>query len=93
MGPQEWAAAEELERQGEAAWSSGTLCQGCRPCNGSTGGLGTSVLEILAAGGAAGIAGQEAEDENPDEEKDDRINRDLESQHGSVLRETGGDRE
>ena len=53
-------------------------------------GSGDSVFEVLAAGGAAGVAGQEAEDKDPDEEEHDRINRDLESQHGSVLRETGG---
>ena len=40
-----------------------------------------SVLQVLAAGGAARIAGQEAEDEDPDEEENDRVNRDLESEH------------
>ena len=49
-----------------------------------------SILEVFAAGGAAGITGQEPEHENPDEEEDDRINRDLEGEHGSVLGETCG---
>lgn len=40
-----------------------------------------SVLQVLAAGSAARIAGQEAEDEDPDEEENDRVNRDLESEH------------
>ena len=41
-----------------------------------------SLFEILAAWGAAGIAGQKAEHEDPDEEEDDRVNRDLEGEHG-----------
>lgn len=41
-----------------------------------------SVLEVLAAGGAAGIASQEAEHEDPEEKEDDRINGDLEGEHG-----------
>ena len=43
---------------------------------------GASFLQIFAAWGTSGIAGQEAEYEDPDEEEDYRINRDLESEHG-----------
>ena len=41
-----------------------------------------SVLEVLAAWRAAGVARQEAEDEDADEEEDDRVNGDLEGEHG-----------
>ena len=41
-----------------------------------------SIFEILPAGGTAGIASQEAKDEDPEEEEDDRINGDLEGEHG-----------
>ena len=41
-----------------------------------------SIFEILPAGGAAGIASQEAKHEDPEEEEDDRINGDLEGEHG-----------
>ena len=41
-----------------------------------------SVLEVLAAWRAAGVARQEAEDKDADEEEDDRVNGDLEGEHG-----------
>ena len=41
-----------------------------------------SVLEVLTAGGPAWIARQEAEDEDADEKEDDRVNGDLEGEHG-----------
>ena len=41
-----------------------------------------SLLEVLSARRPAGVAGQEAEHEDPDKEKDDRINGNLESEHG-----------
>ena len=41
-----------------------------------------SVLEILAAWGAARVARQETEDEDADEKEDDRVNGDLEGEHG-----------
>ena len=41
-----------------------------------------SLLEVFAAWSAAGVAGQEAEHEDPDEEEDNRVNRDLEGEHG-----------
>ena len=41
-----------------------------------------SLLEVLSARRPAGVAGQEAEHEDPNEEKDDRVNGDLESEHG-----------
>ena len=41
-----------------------------------------SVFEILSAGRPAGIARQETEDENTDEEEDNRVNGDLEGEHG-----------
>ena len=50
-----------------------------------------SLLEVLAAGGAAGIAGQEAEHEDPDEEENDRVNRDLEGEHWFCPAVTGSD--
>ena len=41
-----------------------------------------SVFEILPAWGAAGITRQEAEHEDAEEEEDDRVNGDLEGEHG-----------
>jgi len=41
-----------------------------------------SFLEVLSARRPAGVTGQEAKHKNPNEEKDDRINGDLESEHG-----------
>ena len=41
-----------------------------------------SLLEVLSARRPAGVAGQEAEHEDPDKEEDDRINGNLESEHG-----------
>ena len=41
-----------------------------------------SLLEVLSARRPAGVAGQEAEHEDPNEEEDDRINGNLESEHG-----------
>ena len=41
-----------------------------------------SVLEILATWCAAWIARQKAEDEDADEKEDDRVNGDLEGEHG-----------
>ena len=41
-----------------------------------------SLLEVLSARRPAGVTGQEAEHENPDKEEDDRINGNLESEHG-----------
>jgi hypothetical protein len=43
---------------------------------------GGSVFQVFAAGGAAGIACQEAEHEDPEEKKDDRVYGDLEGEHG-----------
>ena len=44
--------------------------------------VGPSVFEIFSAGCPAGIARQETEDENTDEEEDNRVNGDLEGEHG-----------
>jgi len=41
-----------------------------------------SVFEVLAAWRAAGVARQEAKDKDADEEEDDRVNGDLEGEHG-----------
>ena len=41
-----------------------------------------SVFEILAAWCAAWITRQKAEDEDADEKEDDRVNGDLEGEHG-----------
>ena len=41
-----------------------------------------SVFEILATWGPAWVARQETEDENADEKEDDRVNGDLEGEHG-----------
>ena len=41
-----------------------------------------SFLEVLSARRPAGVTSQEAKHKNPNEEKDDRINGDLESEHG-----------
>ena len=41
-----------------------------------------SVFEIFSAGGAAGITREKAEHEDADKEEDDRVNGDLEGEHG-----------
>ena len=41
-----------------------------------------SVFEILPTGGSTGIARQKTEDENSQKEEDDRVNGDLEGEHG-----------
>ena len=41
-----------------------------------------SILQVFATGGAAGVTRQEAKDEDPDKEEDDRVNGDLEGEHG-----------
>ena len=41
-----------------------------------------SLLQVFAAWGAAGIAGQEAKHENSNKKEDNRVNRDLEGEHG-----------
>ena len=41
-----------------------------------------SLLKVLSARRPAGVTGQEAKHENPDKEEDDRINGNLESEHG-----------
>ena len=41
-----------------------------------------SLLEVLSARRPAGVAGQESEHENPNKEEDDRIDGNLESEHG-----------
>ena len=42
----------------------------------------TSVFEVLTCWRPSGIAGQEAEDEYSNEEEDDRVNGELEGEHG-----------
>ena len=44
--------------------------------------LTESVFEILPAGGPTGIARQKTEYENSQKEEDDRVNGDLEGEHG-----------
>ena len=44
-----------------------------------------SLLEVLSARRPAGVAGQEAEHEDPNEEEDDRIDGNLESEHGRAV--------
>ena len=41
-----------------------------------------SIFQILATRCAARVTRQESEDEDPDEEEDDRVNGDLEGEHG-----------
>ena len=41
-----------------------------------------SLFEVLSARRPAGVAGKKAKHENPDKEEDDRINGNLESEHG-----------
>ena len=41
-----------------------------------------SIFQVLAAGGAAWIARKEPEDKDAEEEEDDRVNGDLEGEHG-----------
>ena len=41
-----------------------------------------SILQVFATGGAAGVTRQEAKDEDPDKEEDDRVNGNLEGEHG-----------
>ncbi|KGG26564.1 hypothetical protein EV13_0450 [Prochlorococcus sp. MIT 0702] len=44
-----------------------------------------SVFEILTGWCPRRIAGQEAEDENRNEEEDDRVNGELEGEHGETV--------
>lgn len=44
-----------------------------------------SVFEILSAGSAAGITREEAEHEDADKEEDDRVNGELEGEHGETV--------
>ena len=41
-----------------------------------------SIFQVLATRGTARVTRQKTEDENPDEEEDDRVNGDLEGEHG-----------
>ena len=41
-----------------------------------------SIFEVFATRGSARVTRQKTEDENPDEEEDDRVNGDLEGEHG-----------
>ena len=41
-----------------------------------------SIFEVLAAWGAARVTRQKSKDEDPDKEEDDRVNGDLEGEHG-----------
>ena len=41
-----------------------------------------SIFEVLTARCAAGVAREEAEHEDPEEKEDDRVNGDLEGEHG-----------
>ena len=43
---------------------------------------GESIFQVFAAGGAAWIARKEPKDENPEEKEDDRVDGDLEGEHG-----------
>ena len=43
---------------------------------------GESIFQVFAAGGAAWIARKEPEHEDAEEEEDDRVNGDLEGEHG-----------
>ena len=42
----------------------------------------SSIFEVFPAGGAAGIARKEAKNEDADKKEDDRVNGDLEGEHG-----------
>ena len=41
-----------------------------------------SIFQVLATRGAAGITRQKSKDEDPDKKEDDRVNGDLEGEHG-----------
>ena len=41
-----------------------------------------SIFQVFATRGTARVTRQKTEDENPDEEEDDRVNGDLEGEHG-----------
>ena len=41
-----------------------------------------SIFEVLAAWGTARVTRQKSKDEDPDKEEDDRVNGDLEGEHG-----------
>ena len=41
-----------------------------------------SIFQVLATRGAAGVTRQKTKDEDPDKKEDDRVNGDLEGEHG-----------